>query len=248
MENSIAYWKIIAYCKNELSESERLILEQSLLKDKEAWELVLFIEELKQKGELDNFLNYNKKLFETKLKPNNKGFFLFSNFRFSIAAIITLFCIISICYLIFQSNKNNNDYFSEYYNPYQPTTLVRSFNKNIQSFDSLILQAYNDYEQKEYDKVIKNLENILLENQHPQAELVLSNAYILTGREEDALKWLKRVEDSQSPDYTVYALWYEGLIALKNGEVSKAKEYLKRIKRHPSKFGKNATIILNELE
>ncbi len=162
--------------------------------------------------------------------------------RTGIAAAITIALIITGVFL-FNNNKDldQNTVFSEYYQPEEAITIVRSGDAtNNQTLrEAMLAYQKNDY-QTAIELFQKNPNNNL-------AKFYLGLSYLETSKIEDAKNLFQQIIEHNDNLFIESANWYLGLCHLKLQDTEKAKETFSRISKSNSIYQDKARQILKYL-
>ena len=112
---------------------------------------------------------------------------------------------------------------------------------------SIRSQAFQAYEQGDYQRAASLFNEITKTNNEPGMLMLLGNANLIIGNTSDAKENFLTLID-QFDDLDVAAKWYLSLCEVKTGEVQAAVDLLKEIQNAESPYAVKARKLLNELE
>ncbi|MCF8233902.1 MAG: tetratricopeptide repeat protein [Bacteroidales bacterium] len=160
----------------------------------------------------------------------------------SIAAAASIILIIGGILLFSKGDHvSNNSLYSNYYNPEEAITIVRSGGNTE---DITLKEAMMAYQDKNYESAIE------LFSQEPQnnlAKFYMGLSYMETGNSKKAIELFNELISHQENLFVEQAEWYLGLSYLKIDEYEKAKELLTRIANSDNIYQTDAKKILKNL-
>ena len=260
MMDDVLRLKIEAYLGNEMSDEEKLIFEQDIDRDEELQrevnlqrEIILhlkgiYVDKVGNKDSEDNkklkaFFNSDegktieKSLLEVrnlyKEKTRQPKFKLWR----VVAAILVL--ILAVAGSVNYLTKEPTSLYAKYYNNKDlPSIIKRDAQNQLNEIGTLFIA-------KEYENCIAKIENFLEKEATNNYEvyLYLAMSYSEINQTDKGIKVLNKLLDKKTL-YESKALWFKGLIYLKEEEITKAKETFKELKR---KFPKYKTTIIEKL-
>jgi tetratricopeptide (TPR) repeat protein len=150
-------------------------------------------------------------------------------------------------YFFWLSNSQRNNLFESYFEPY-PNIIIPAVRGDIPPDTSLMAKAFAAYDAGDFDESIDLFESAGAKDEGPM--LYLANAYLATGREENAVPLLKKLlEEHETFDEP--AEWYLALAYISVKDYQKAKEVLSDIvsrKGMYSERARNLSIHIDSLQ
>lgn len=155
-------------------------------------------------------------------------------------------CIAAIILLIWMPTKDANpeSLFAEYFQPHP--NIFEPLLRN-ESDISPRGQAFQAYEQEDYQQAALLFTELLAENEDPGMRMLLGNSNLILGNTEAAKQNFSEVIRI-SPDLTAGAKWYLALTHLKSGEPGRAKQLLQDVLTTDTPYADKATRLLADLE
>ena len=189
-------------------------------------------------------LKAEEKTSEEKRKGSKILHLSYTKWYYAAASITLLFGIATLLFMLLRPSLNERLY-SQYYNPYDASNIVRSDkNKNIDKFQNAI-ELYNS---KEYDKSWSLLkEETSLNPNNMRAYIYRGTSAMEVNNFEDAIKCFQSIITDNSSLYIEQAEWYLALCYLKIDENEKAIEIFKKIESKDGFYKKQAGILLKDL-
>ncbi|HMG89405.1 MAG TPA: tetratricopeptide repeat protein [Chryseolinea sp.] len=145
-------------------------------------------------------------------------------YYYAAAAAVGMTILVTVFMNSFNENPDQlfQAYFTPYPNMFEPT--VRS----NQSSDSKRAEAFQAYEQGNYQKAATLFTDLLKDNKDAGMLLLLGNSNMMLGNLEEAKANFITLNDDFD-DLDMQAKWYLSLCYLKNGEMDKAQALLKEL-------------------
>ncbi len=136
------------------------------------------------------------------------------------AASLLFIVFFSWMFFVKSNSVESSQLFATYYEPY-PMVLA------FRGKSDLIANAVNSYNDKNFDSVIKSMNQLILKDSLGFVPyMYLGIAHLELGNLEEAIENFKVVSDSNNPSFRQQADWYIALTYLKANENEKAKEIL----------------------
>ncbi len=243
--------QLIAYVQGRLTREQTQELDYKLLQNDEAFEVLMFLEELRDKGVLEEYLEKMDKKFFEKLeayrehseKHSTEKKMVPMYLKLSVAASVTLLLAIGTYSLL---NTPEDSLYTKYYEPYYVPLASRNTNEAEQTDEQLRNQAFYAYRQENFAKAIESLELLAAQEAlTPQEHLVLVNAYLAIQNLEQAQDTLAVVLAQQADKAAYYhACWYQALIYIKQGKPAEAKPFLEKAVQSPNYQTKAADLLI----
>lgn len=135
---------------------------------------------------------------------------------------------------------DNATLYADYFNPFEPSVESRS-NDNIsdKSFQIFI----DSYRTKDYQKSLATIQPFLSEADN-NTLLLAGISAMEVGKNQDAIKYLNRIIESNDFYFTDHAKWYKALVLLKMNNLRDAKLLLKDQAEDPKADHHNEAILL----
>ena len=145
-------------------------------------------------------------------------------YYYAAAAVIGITVVVAVFRNSF--NENPDQLFQAYFTPY-PNMFEPALRSN-QSIDSKRAEAFQAYEQRNYQKAATLFTDLLKDNKDAPMLLLLGNSNLILGNLEEAkANFITLNQDFD--DLDMQAKWYLSLCYLKNGETEKAQAILKEL-------------------
>jgi tetratricopeptide (TPR) repeat protein len=217
------------YFDEELSDAEMKNFTMKLNSDENFKQLVeqekALIAAIRYEGAASN-LQYLDEL-ETKLQKetpirlssgSNKWYY------YAAAAVIGMTALVVVFTSSFKENPDQlfQAYFTPYPNMFEPTL------RSNESSDSKRAQAFQAYEQGDYQKAAALFSELLKDNKDAGMLLLLGNSNLILGNLDEAEANFITL-NGDFDDLDMQAKWYLSLCYLKNGETEKAQALLKEL-------------------
>lgn len=193
-------------------------------------------------------LRHELRTIQAKPKQNlnrNKVVNMFTPNRYlfgSVAAAASIILIIGGILLFSKSdNVSKDSLYSNYYNPEEAITIVRSGGNTE---DVTLKEAMMAYQDKNYEDAIELFSK---EPQNNLAKFYMGLSYMETGNSEKAIELFNKLIAHQENLFVEQAEWYLGLSYLKIDEYDKAKELLTKIANSDNIYQNDAKKILKNL-
>lgn len=224
-----------------------------------------FVKEVNQnpslKGELDQkiksnndipFNSFNELMFKSKKRHfwERKIGFLTKNldkrFYYVVGALVFVVLLLVVALpTIKRYGANERILFEKYYVPYKPSTDIDYQDPVFQDVSGT-MEAYAN---KKYFEAIIRFQKLLENNQDLVfVKFYLGLSFIETNQYNKAEAILGEVVEVENNIYHDPAIWYLGLIHLKQNQNEKAKEYFKNLLQDQNLYRDKAEEILNSLD
>ena len=197
--------------------------------------------ELRKKLDLVHDLTQNKKqpgLLRTILRHKLS--------RIAAASFVVLLIItsLSLYFLRPDGNMSNDSLFKIYYQP-DAALLIRGTN----SQNATLIQAFQMYENKEYDNALKLFSNVLdTDKENIPVQFYSGISYIELGQYQNALHPYHFPIDKKQNVYVKRAEWYAALCFLKLNDNDNAVELFRKISLSSSSYKDKAHEILKSIQ
>lgn len=197
--------------------------------------------ELRKKLDLVHDLTQNKKqpgLLRTILRHKLS--------RIAAASFVVLLIItsLSLYFLRPDGNMSNDSLFKIYYQP-DAALLIRGTN----SQNATLIQAFQMYENKEYDNALKLFSNVLdTDKENIPVQFYSGISYIELGQYQNALHPFNFIMDHKQNLYVERAEWYAALCFLKLNDNDNAVELFRKISLSSSSYKDKAHEILKSIQ
>lgn len=234
------------YFDAELSEEEMNIFNTRVEHDDHFKALVLrekiIIGAIRNQGLLDN-LQYLKTI-EEKIQGDQahpyatgiKGWYYYAA-----AAVVALFLVITFLLPSQQSSEELfASYFTTYPNVFEPT--VRGNNLATER-----TEAFQAYEQKDYQKAAIAFKELLRVKEEPGILLLLGNSNLMLGNAKEAQENFVTLINKYD-DLDLQAKWYLSLSYLKSGDKENARKILRELGETEISYASKARELLEKVE
>jgi len=241
------YLLIEKYLANRLKGDELSDFEKELDKNTELRNEVALHKEIAQAVTEKDVINFrNLVQYALKNKASNNRRRAAIQWRYvGIAAAISIILVIAIVIMspILFKKKSTEQLYITYYEPYEDLISGRS----NEADNANVVLALVYYNQKEYSKVIKQLNTINIRNK-PLLQLYAGISYLNINDFKKAHSTFESIITGNNL-FQVEALWYNALTYLKEGNTKKSKLILKKIIATPNKssYAQKAKRLLEEL-
>ena len=154
---------------------------------------------------------------------------------------------ITVVVAVFMNNFRNQPdelfqaYFTPYPNMFEPTT------RSSESTDSKRKDAFQAYEQGDYQKAATLFEDLLKDNKEAGIVLLLGNSNLILGNVEEAKANFIAL-DKDFDELDMQAKWYLSLCYLKSGETEKARAILKELGDTEISYATKARELLDKVK
>ena len=145
-------------------------------------------------------------------------------YYYAAAAVIGITVVVAVFMNSFKENPDQ--LFQAYFTPY-PNMFEPSLRSN-QSIDSKRAEAFQAYEQGNYQKAATLFADLLKDNKDAGMLLLLGNSNLILGNLEEAKANFITL-DQDFDDLDMQAKWFLSLCYLKSGETEKARAILKEL-------------------
>ena len=145
-------------------------------------------------------------------------------YYYAAAAVIGITVVVAVFMNSFKENPDQlfQAYFTPYPNMFEPAL------RSNQSIDSKRAEAFQAYEQRNYQKAATLFTDLLKDNKDAPMLLLLGNSNLILGNLEEAkANFITLNQDFD--DLDMQAKWYLSLCYLKSGETEKAQAILKEL-------------------
>ena len=145
-------------------------------------------------------------------------------YYYAAAALIGITVVVAVFMNSFKENPDQlfQAYFTPYPNMFEPAL------RSNQSIDSKRAEAFQAYEQRNYQKAATLFTDLLKDNKDAPMLLLLGNSNLILGNIEEAkANFITLNQDFDNLD--MQAKWYLSLCYLKSGETEKARAILKEL-------------------
>ncbi len=162
----------------------------------------------------------------------------------SIAASLAL--ILSIGGWILRQTSSDGEIYSEFYQPYQSTGIIRSGNTTM---DNTLTEALQKFNAQEYESALALFRQVVAyDSKNPVVHFYSGASYQETGRFNKAIEEYEIVVKDRDNLFVEQAEWYIGLCYLQTQERRKAYRQLQRISKSNSYYSKKAEAIIRRLK
>jgi TolA-binding protein len=217
------------YFDSELNDAEMKTFTMRMVSDENFKALVdqekVLIAAIRYEGAVSN-LKYLEDL-EVKLEketPLRLGSAPTKWYYYAAAAVIGITAVVAV----FMNNFRNQPdelfqaYFTPYPNMFEPTT------RSNEAVDSKRNDAFQAYEQGDYEKAASLFKDLLKEKKEAGMMLLLGNSNLILGNVEEAKENFVAL-NKDFDELDMQAKWYLSLCYLKKGETEKARAILKEL-------------------
>lgn len=158
------------------------------------------------------------------------------------ASIALVFC--SVVYLFFNPFNSDKRLFEENFTPYP--VLAGAPTRGDNDLQALQENAFAAYSNGNYGEAIPSFEKKGAQEEDPLALFYLGNAYLATGRNQDAILAFEKVLTYPTA-LVPQARWYLGLSYLANGDDEQARLAFEELAAGSSSYSMKAKNIINDL-
>lgn len=166
-------------------------------------------------------------------------------FYYAAASLALLIATGGLVQRITTSDMGTGEVFEKYYTPYEITVTHRSGNTEV---DRLLLNAFEKYEEKNYEQALMLFEEVLESRSNDMALNLYSG---ISYMEEEKYQKAKNSFDSIISDkdnlFIEQAKWYLGMCYLKTENTEKAEDVFKEIINEESYYKEVAVEVLKDL-
>jgi len=141
---------------------------------------------------------------------------------------------------------DSSEVFEKYYNPYEITVTHRSGNTEV---DRLLLNAFEKYEEKNYEQALVLFEEVLETRKNDMALNLYSGiSYMEEEKYQKAKTSFDNIISDKDNLFIEQAKWYLGMCYLKTENTEKAENVLKEIIKEESYYKDVAVKVLKDLD
>lgn len=252
MDKQETYERIEQYLAGNLTDSEKLAFEAEIAGNAELRELVALHQHLdhglKDEGadklsamlkQVDSEQQKSKTKGKKPLKISYTAIFSFA------AAMIAIVCIpFYFIFFVEDIEMDNLKMYAAKYETYPSHFTLRGGS----SRDTLLSLAYAYYDNEEYSQAIPVFDNILADSASDlRSTFYLGLSYLGLEQFDQTLPLLQEVSSSTSP-YKDAALWYSGLVYLKQNNRPKAVEVFKKLSKGKGKYAREGAEVLESFD
>ena len=235
------------YFDAELSEAELTLFNSKVAQDEAFKSLVhrekIIIGAIRNQGLMDN-LQYLKSI-EDKIQgdqANPAGPRIKTWYYYAAAAVVTL--LISVTFFLFPSQHTSEDLFASYFTAY-PNVFEPTMRGTDMTTDRT--EAFQAYEQKDYQKAAELFTALLAEEKDPEVLLLLGNSNLMLGRTAEAQQnFVTLIQDFD--DLDIPAKWYLSLSYLKSGDRENARKILAELGETEVSYASKAKELLDKVD
>jgi tetratricopeptide (TPR) repeat protein len=223
------------YLFNRLSSEEKLIFDDLMQSDKSFKNEVIFQKDTQVAFSAIEDANLKTELHASELPKKIK-----LNTKWLVAASILL--LFSIVYLMLPNNTNNEDLFSQNFEPYRNVLhpVVRG-EKHLTKIE----EAFVYYENKDFLKFIEIMDSANYSN--VDYNFYIANAYLAINYSKEAILILRDYLDDKYIKFKIKAQWYLALAYIKSKDFKNAKIHLNRVIQQDLFKSKEAQKLINQL-
>ena len=248
MNNSIEL--IESYIDGEMDQNEILGFEDLLSSDigiKQDYELSMEInnsiieEDVMALRETMDYM-YNDEIV-VKRTPT---IFTQKRFYYAAASMALLIATGGLIQRIASPDMDSSEVFEKYYTPYEITVTHRSGNTEV---DRLLLNAFEKYEEKNYEQALVLFEEVLETRKNDMALNLYSGiSYMEEEKYQKAKTSFDNIISDKDNLFIEQAKWYLGMCYLKTENTEKAENVLKEIIKEESYYKDVAVKVLKDLD
>ena len=248
MNNSIEL--IESYIDGEMDQNEILGFEDLLSSDigiKQDYELSMEInnsiieEDVMALRETMEYM-YNDEIV-VKRTPT---IFTQKRFYYAAASMALLIATGGLIQRIASPDMDSSEVFEKYYTPYEITVTHRSGNTEV---DRLLLNAFEKYEEKNYEQALVLFEEVLETRKNDMALNLYSGiSYMEEEKYQKAKISFDNIISDKDNLFIEQAKWYLGMCYLKTENTEKAENVLKEIIKEESYYKDVAVKVLKDLD
>jgi len=233
------------YFDAELSAEEMNIFNKRVEHDDNFKALVvrekIIIGAIRNQGLLDN-LQYLKTI-EEKIQGDqaHEATGIKNWYYYVAAAVVTL--LIAVTFLLPSQQSSDElfaSYFTTYPNVFEPT--VRGGNSATNR-----AEAFQAYEQKDYQKAVAGFKNLLKEKEEPGILLLLGNSNLMLGDAKQAQENFVTLINNHD-ELDLAAKWYLSLSYLKSGDKENARKILRELGETDVSYASKAKELLDKVD
>jgi hypothetical protein len=235
------------YFDAELSEAELTFFHSKVAQD-EAFKLLvqrekIIIGAIRNQGLMDN-LQYLKSI-EDKIQgdqANPTSPRIKTWYYYAAAAVVTL--LISVTFFLLPSQHTSEELFASYFTAYP-----NIFEPTMRGSDVTTkrTEAFQAYEQKDYQKAAELFAVLLAEEKDPEVLLLLGNSNLMLGHTPEAQQnFVTLIQDFD--DLDIPAKWYLSLSYLKSGDRENARKILEELGETEVSYASKAKELLEKVD
>lgn len=234
------------YLNGEMSVREQNEFEEKIRNDSELMKEYIFRRDLNKAISEQDIMDLRDQLKDVvKSESTNKFKRIDTRIIVSVAAVFIGLIIISGI-LLNKRNIDNDLIFNNYYKKYPSVISVRSISEN--EYDKLFIKSFDAYEQDNYDRVITNINQLLLKDEKNNLLLFyLAIAELEQEKLNESEKHFSLLIQDPNHIFWEQAHWYLALNYIKQNKISNAKEILNRIVEQNFSMSKKADSLLSEI-
>ena len=173
---------------------------------------------------------------------------IYANRRFYYAAASAALLVATggLVQRLISPDLGNSEVFEKYYTPYEITVTHRSGNTEV---DRLLLNAFEKYEDKDYEQALVLFEEVLESRNNDLAVNLYSGiSYIEEEKYQKAKTSFNRIISDNDNLFIEQARWYLGMCYLKTENKVKAEDIFKEIINEESYYKDIAIKVLKDLK
>jgi len=164
-------------------------------------------------------------------------------YYYAAAALIGITVVVAVFMNSFKENPDQ--LFQAYFTPY-PNMFAPGLRSN-QSIDSKRAEAFQAYDQRNYQKAATLFTDLLKDNKDAPMLLLLGNSNLILGNTEEAkTNFITLNQDFD--DFDIQAKWYLSLCYLKSGETDKVQALLKELGNTEISYATKARELLERVK
>ncbi len=231
------------YFDNNLTETENDQMQDRLNKDMEFQKLFtqekLLINTIRSQAAQKN-LNYLKEIEHSFNQPTLR-YFKENWYYFAAAACIALIALV----VIWPQHKDTpEDLYAAYFKPHPNV-----FEPSLRSTGDVTArkQAFQAYEQGDYQRASLLLSALIKENKEPGMLMLLGNSNLVLGKTAESKQNFMDLITNYD-DLDLQAKWYLSLCYLRNGEIEPTRKLLKEIVNTDFEYSSKADELLKKLD
>lgn len=233
------------YIMGLLSKEERMAFEQQLIVNPVLQaevnlqkEVILLVEEAED-------MRLKEMLKEVDLEAEDKAEDSTGGRKWWLVAILVLI-LLGIAWLVWKGQEESPErLYAAYFEPYQ-NVLVPTVRDAGVPLD--VLEAFQAYEDGNYETALLAFNQLPVEVQKPDYELYEALSLMQTNRVGEAIRLLQVLKNNSDSQFREHAQWYLALAYLKQGNTPKARQFLEGLVENKSAiFEKKARELLSKL-
>ncbi len=236
---------IESYLQGTLTVEEQSAVEDRMRNDTAFASRVRLVDEMSKalNTEVADFKK-DLEIIEQELKSKKKNSRQNFNYRYLMAAAVSIVALVVASYLIWFQAPTPDRLFSDYFQVPPENITVRA-----SSGSELLRAALQAYNQQDYQSAVSGFEQVLANEPENEGVLFYSGiCYLALEQPQDARNRFHILQKFESGEYLTAAQWFLGLTYLKLNDIDKARDILSALhEKGAGKYAADAGQLLKEL-